>query len=180
MSLKCLIVNHNARLKKELFDFFSDYNPKLIEHYDFDPDYAETFDFVVLSGGPISITHEDEVPVEKEWLQKTNKPVFAVCLGHQIVGVAGGVPLLTFKKKKEGPFDADILGHKGILMYYNNNYIKEAPFGFKVLARDEYMIEAMEHKEKPIFTIQGHPEVSGELGRKIRDTFINKHVLNKN
>jgi GMP synthase (glutamine-hydrolysing) len=48
------------------------------------------------------------------------------------------------------------------------------PEGFELLASsDECINEAMQHKDKMIYGLQFHPEVSGNFGRVIIENFVN-------
>jgi GMP synthase (glutamine-hydrolysing) len=48
------------------------------------------------------------------------------------------------------------------------------PVGFELLASsDECINEAMQHKNKMIYGLQFHPEVSGNFGRVIIENFVN-------
>ena len=50
---------------------------------------------------------------------------------------------------------------------------KTPPFSFKVIAKTKNgMIQAIEHKEKNIFGVQFHPEISGKAGEKLLDNFL--------
>jgi carbamoyl-phosphate synthase small subunit len=97
-----------------------------------------------------------------------NKPVFGICLGNQLLGLASGAD--TYKLK---------YGHRShnqpvIQVDTNKAYITSQNHGFavdnKTLGNDwePYFInindntnEGMIHKRKPFFSTQFHPEASG-------------------
>ena len=177
--MNCLIVYHKSKFKHELMSFFQKYNPTLIDYTLFDPKIAEKFDFIVLSGGPVPISKDDEVIKEKKWLKKTNKPVLGICLGFEIVGVAFGNKLSKFEKYKLSASDIELFDQKGQLFYAHKYFFKQLNDQFNILSRNDVFIEAFEHKEKPFLCIQGHPEVSGHFGEKILNYFITSYVEEK-
>jgi carbamoyl-phosphate synthase small subunit len=115
-------------------------------------------------GDPAAVTYAIEATRE---LVDSNIPIFGICLGHQILGLAlGGI---TYKLK---------FGHRG-----GNQPVRDEPsravtitshnHGFAVtpgslpdevevthLNLNDGCIEGLRHKSKPIFSIQYHPEAS--------------------
>jgi GMP synthase-like glutamine amidotransferase len=169
-----LIINHETGYLRQLRRLFPEAD--VVFYRDFDPEHAERCDFIVLSGGPINISGPKDIAEEKRFLLRTSKPVFGVCLGHQILGVANGSALLQLERGREGFFDTSILGAAGKMFYSHGWHIKELPPGFSLLANDGEIITAMRHNTKPTFSVQGHPELSGEYGRKIREIFMETFV----
>ena len=174
--MKCLIIYHKTKYKEELLSLFSEYSPELIDCENFDPEYAEKFDFIVLSGGPIHISDEEDIKKEKDFIRKTNKPILGICLGLQIFGVTFGSKLLQLEKEREGLSDFELHGEKGRLYFAQGWLVKDEPAEFEVLRKNGEIIEAMRHKTKPFLAVQGHPEISGEYGEKIKKIFIDRYV----
>lgn len=174
--MKCLIVSHETSFEKELLNLFADYSPTLVNHADFKDVNTSKFDFFVLSGGPISISKNSELADEKRFIKTICKPIFGICLGHQLFGVVYGATLHNLGYRREGFFDFEFLGEKGRLFYTHEKFLKNVPKEFNVLKKEGCIIEVISHKTKPFFGIQGHPETSGEFGKRIRDIFIEKYV----
>ena len=132
---------------------------------------AETLKYkpagIFLSNGPGDPAALDYAARAVGELMKTGIPIFGICLGHQILGLAFGGK--TFKLK---------FGHRGA-----NQPVKDLEtgrveitaqnHGFAVdpasLPRDvtvnrinlnDQTVEGMRHKTKPIFCVQYHPEAS--------------------
>jgi len=132
---------------------------------------AETLKYkpagIFLSNGPGDPAALDYAARAVSELLKTGIPIFGICLGHQILGLAFGGK--TFKLK---------FGHRGA-----NQPVKDLEtgrveitaqnHGFAVdpasLPRDvtvnrinlnDQTVEGMRHKTKPIFCVQYHPEAS--------------------
>src|SRR5213078_4909648 len=86
------------------------------------------------------------------------KPMFGICLGHQIMGLAFGGK--TFKLK---------FGHHGgnqpvLDLQRNKVEITAQNHGFAVdpdsLNLNDKTVEGMEHRKLPAFCVQYHPEAS--------------------
>ncbi|NQU98743.1 gamma-glutamyl-gamma-aminobutyrate hydrolase family protein [Candidatus Woesearchaeota archaeon] len=176
--MRCLIVSHETAFENELLNLFADYSPVLVNHADFIDVNTVRFDFIVLSGGPIDIPKRSELTDEKKFIKTTDKPIFGICLGHQLFGVIFGATLYNLGYRREGFFNFELLGKKGRLFYTHEQFLKDAPKEFNVLKKEGDIIEVMSHKTKPFFGVQGHPEASGEFGEHIRDLFIERYVKN--
>jgi carbamoyl-phosphate synthase small subunit len=123
-------------------------------------------DGVFLSNGP---GDPDAVPYAKENVQKLigKKPVFGICLGHQIMGLAMGGK--TFKLK---------FGHRGAnhpvkhldtgqveITSQNHGFAvdpESLPSDVQVTHINLYdgTVEGLRHVSQPFFSVQYHPEAS--------------------
>lgn len=125
-------------------------------------------DGVFLSNGPgdPSATGEYATPVLKALMEK-NIPIFGICLGHQLLGIALG-----------GRTEKLHQGHRGANHPVKNLIngmveITSQNHGFAVVADSlppdvevthvslfDGTVEGLRHKTKPIFSVQYHPESS--------------------
>ncbi|MGQ9664749.1 MAG: glutamine-hydrolyzing carbamoyl-phosphate synthase small subunit [bacterium] len=127
-------------------------------------------DGIVISNGP----GDPEHPVLMNSTVKTIKglikkgyPIFGICLGHQLLGIAFG--LKTYKLK---------FGHRGCnhpvkCLWNNRIYITSQNHGYALKSSDKNKnivfdwvnlndgtVEGMRHCLLPIFSVQFHPEAS--------------------
>ena len=121
---------------------------------------------VFLSNGPgdPAATGKYAIPIIKKFIKK-NLPVFGICLGHQLLGLALGA-----KTKKMN------LGHRGANhpvknLIKGNVEITSQNHGFEIVKKSlpkniqithlslfDESIEGIKLKAKPIFSVQYHPE----------------------
>ena len=156
-------------IKKNILRYFSDFNCKVTivsctstadEVLKLQPDG------IFLSNGPgdPAATGKYAIPVIKEFI-KNNLPIFGICLGHQLLGLALGA-----KTKKMS------LGHRGANhpvknLNKGNVEITSQNHGFEITEQGlpktiqithkslfDNSIEGIKLKSKPVFSVQYHPE----------------------
>ncbi|WGI17294.1 GMP synthase subunit A [Methanonatronarchaeum sp. AMET-Sl] len=134
---------------------------------------------VILSGGP----DIEKTGNSRDILLSIDVPVLGICLGHQIIAKTFGGVVKPGSSGGYAEVDVEILnnnglfrdlGDKTVIWASHSDEVSEAPSGFKITARSKLCdVEAMAHKEKPIFGIQGHPEVAHTPeGEKILRNFL--------
>lgn len=116
-------------------------------------------------GDPAAVTYA--IQTAKELIEKFNKPVFGICLGHQILSLAAGAK--TYKLK---------FGHRGANQPIKNLETSKIEIashnhGFAVSAEElpneleithlninDNTVAGVKFKNKNIFSVQYHPEAS--------------------
>jgi len=180
--MKGVIINHNTDYLEGLTRLFSDCD--VINYENFDEVVVDNYDFIILSGGEINISGENDIIKEKEYLRKTNKPLLGICLGHQIIGLLYGSDLKYNKLKEFNDIDkgfkeTTILDTKLNLYYYHKCYIDNMSDEFTTIL-DDYrgvnFINLMENKNRKILGIQFHPEKSQEDGIFIKNYFYKNYL----
>ncbi len=144
-----------------------------------DPDaVVERADALVLSGGP-SIEDVGRTP---DYLD-CELPILGICLGHQIIarqmggeveaGDHGGYADVEIQvEEDDGLFEG--LPESFNAWASHADEVVELPDGFVATARSEVCeVEAMQHRDRPIYGVQFHPEVSQtEHGLDILENYV--------
>ena len=156
-------------IKKNILRYFSDFNCKvtIVSCKTSADDVLKLKpNGVFLSNGPgdPAATGKYAIPIIKEFI-RNNLPVFGICLGHQLLGLALGA-----KTKKMN------LGHRGANhpvknLVKGNVEITSQNHGFEIVKRGlpkniqvthqslfDNSIEGIKLKSKPVFSVQYHPE----------------------
>ena len=158
-------------VKKNILRYFSDFDCKVTVvscKTDADKIISLNPNGVFLSNGPgdPAATGKYAIQIIKKLIKK-NLPIFGICLGHQILGLALGAKT---KKMK--------LGHRGANHPVKNLIdgkveITSQNHGFEIVQRDlpknieithkslfDNSIEGIRLKNKPVFSVQYHPEAN--------------------
>ncbi len=120
-----------------------------------------------------------------EFLAGNRRPLLGICYGHQVLARAFGCPVTRDGQKHLGDEDiglkmADRLfsGFPGVFKMRESHEEIVARKGilekeFLVLAESPAgQVEAVVHREYPLYGVQFHPEKSGEIGLKVAGQFL--------
>ncbi|OGQ68020.1 MAG: carbamoyl phosphate synthase small subunit [Deltaproteobacteria bacterium RIFCSPLOWO2_12_55_13] len=123
-------------------------------------------DGIFLSNGP---GDPDAVPYAREIVRKLigKKPIFGICLGHQIMGLALGGKSYKLKFGHHGGNQPvmDLTTRKVEITTQNHGFALD-PDSLKGAAEvthlnlNDHTVEGLAHRELPIFSVQYHPESS--------------------
>jgi carbamoyl-phosphate synthase small subunit len=123
-------------------------------------------DGIFLSNGP---GDPDAVPYARENVRKLigKKPIFGICLGHQIMGLALGGKTYKLKFGHHGGNQPvmDLTTRKVEITAQNHGFAVDAD-SLKGAAEVTHLnlndntVEGLAHRELPIFSVQYHPESS--------------------
>lgn len=124
-------------------------------------------DGIFLSNGPGDPEVCDYAVAAVKELLACGKPIFGICLGHQLIGLALG------GKTKKMPFGhhganhpvQDLQTGRVIITSQNHGFEVDAdslPEGVKITHRSLFdgSLQGIELADRPIFSFQGHPEAS--------------------
>jgi carbamoyl-phosphate synthase small subunit len=127
----------------------------------------EDYDGILVSNGPGNPVHCVETIENLSKAMENDKPIFGICLGNQLMALASGAK--TYKLK---------YGHRShnqpvILANSNKAYITSQNHGFAIdqqtlpsdweplfINLNDGTNEGIQHKSKPFFSVQFHPEAS--------------------
>ncbi len=127
---------------------------------------VDEFDGIMLSNGP---GNPEDCEVEIETIKKlynSNKPIFGICLGHQLMGLATGAKTAKLKYGHRGPNHPvkDLeTGRVYITSQNHGYYIVEDSINSEIaevshINLNDGTVEGLKYKNKNIMTVQFHPE----------------------
>ncbi|UFU00966.1 carbamoyl phosphate synthase small subunit [Radiobacillus kanasensis] len=124
-------------------------------------------DGVVLSNGP---GDPKDVPEAIEMIQSIMNriPIFGICLGHQLLALAGGANTTKLKFGHRGSNHPvkDLLLNKTFMTSQNHGYavtkesLEQTDLMLTQIALNDETVEGIQHKTYPSFSVQYHPESS--------------------
>lgn len=124
------------------------------------------YDGIMLSNGPGDPAENVEIIENLKTLIASGKPIFGICLGHQLLSLAVGAKTEKLKYGHRGvnhpvkELDAD----RTYITSQNHGYAvvgDSVPEGVRVthVNMNDNTVEGIELIGKPVFTVQYHPEV---------------------
>ena len=129
-------------------------------------------------------------------IREASQPILGVCGGHQQMALAFGASVGLMgrvepgdvyegAKRERGFFEVET-NRRGILRglperitvwHSHFDEVKDLPPGFEATASNQTCsIQAMQHKERPVFGVQFHPELFDDAhpdGRQVIENFLN-------
>jgi len=124
---------------------------------------------LIFSGGPASV-YEQKAPQCDPALLEMGLPVLGICYGMQVTCRLLGAKVDTAQAREYGRSKLEIVSPEGLLAHIPSNtnvwmshgdMAQSLPKSFIPLAKtDNCPIAAIRHKDRPIFGVQFHPEVT--------------------
>ena len=124
-------------------------------------------DGIFLSNGPGDPKDVPEVIAEvKKLIGK--KPMFGICLGHQLISLALGADTYKLKFGHRGSNQPvkDLRNGRVYISSQNHGYaveeasLKDLPLEVTHINVNDGTVEGMQHTSLPLFSVQYHPEAS--------------------
>jgi len=165
-----LIINHDTKYICDVMNLFKGCD--VMNHINFNPERAEEYDYIVLSGGPGDPRAGRER--EKEWIKNTNKPILGICLGFQMICLAYGENMIELPRFRKLNENLTFVGENYNMAYNHSYYFDKVPSDFYGEVKNG-LLTYIKHKSKPVLAFQGHPEITKD-GSKMKDFFIEKIV----
>ena len=139
---------------------------------------------IVISPGPCT---PNEAGISIELIKKSFVPILGVCLGHQAIGAAFGGNIIKAPEIFHGKLSKVEHNQKKIfngidspysVVRYHSLIIEKDSLPNEleitgVLEDNPEVIMAIEHKEKPIYGVQFHPEsIETNFGMRLIENFL--------
>ena len=126
------------------------------------------FDGVMLSNGPGDPADNVEIIKEVRALYESDLPIFAVCLGHQLLALATGAKThkMVFGHRGGNHPVKDLEAGRCFITSQNHGYVVDADTVDPVVAQVSHVnvndntVEGLKYKRPNCFTVQFHPEAS--------------------
>src|ERR1035437_823535 len=168
--MRGLLINHHSKYYDDLSILFND-NCDIVSYTHFNIDHAKQYDYFILSGGEINISKEEDIAFEKLFLKTCNKPIFGVCLGMQILSIIAGEKLNELANgRRIGTEPFTFSEEVGELQYNHGWFINSIPNGYECIIGDDNILRCIYNDR--VLAFQGHPELSGEFGLKLKEYFF--------
>ncbi len=139
---------------------------------------------IIISGAPILLTEVDPAPYLQQFafLHDIEVPVLGICFGHQIIGMMHGAAVERCGEDRaaqtiEQLIDSSLFQHIASPAQFMEDHCEAItlPQGFLRLASSAVCeVEAMKHPYQPIYGVQFHPEVSGDVGAQLIRNFCER------
>ncbi|NJR50237.1 MAG: glutamine-hydrolyzing carbamoyl-phosphate synthase small subunit [Leptolyngbyaceae cyanobacterium CSU_1_3] len=123
-------------------------------------------DGIFLSNGPGDPAANTEGIATTKALLSANKPVFGICMGHQILGLSLGAETFKLKFGHRGLNQPAGLRQKIEITSQNHGFalaadsLPEASVEVTHLNLNDRTVAGLRHKTLPLFSVQYHPEAS--------------------
>ena len=139
---------------------------------------------IILSGGPASV-YEEQAPVCNKKIFELGIPILGICYGAQLIAQFSGGKVIKTSQAEYGRINV-VLDNREDIFYgipanatcwmSHQDLIENIPPNFEVIAQSENTkVAAMVNREKKIYGIQFHPEVTHTpLGKEIFKNFLYK------
>ena len=121
-----------------------------------------------------------------DFLKNSSLPILGICGGHQVIARAFGVPVAPMGSHELGYTAVELLDNDPILkglsspitvFNWHHEEAKEMPADFDLLGSSKQCpIQIFRHREKKIYGVQFHPELSGRKkdSRKLLINFLTR------
>jgi len=179
-----VIINCGSSKTPYIQDMVEEFDDtKVVGLFDFNYEEHATADGFIISGAPILITEKDPAPYLERftWLKTTDKPVLGICFGHQMLALT--YDSLANRQREDRDLqtieiiaDCPLFERLPEEIEFMEDHCESVsiPLDFiHVGVSDACINEAMMHKEKQLFGVQFHPEVSGNNGVILFENFVN-------
>lgn len=172
-----LIIDNGTKLLTNLEELFDGFEYDIVSLFDIRQISLDKYNAIVLSGGhsfPI-IGNDDKLSEEIAIIKDSNKPIFGICFGFELIAHIFGSKLVRLPEKEKGLNTLEIIVKDPIFnnisklrVYEGHKWVvEEVGDALLALAKSNDGIETVRHRELPIYGVQFHPEMSRDTCGKI-------------
>ena len=158
------------------------YESKVIKLDEIEDSVFTSFSGIVISGAPTLLTqvNQQEYFDKFSFIKSIEIPVLGICLGHQIIGLLHGSKIQA-EQMIDKMEQIEILQENNLFNGIQNlaefreehSEFISLPENFVLHAKSESCDnESMKHKDKNLYSVQFHPEVSGDNGKQLFNNFL--------
>ena len=143
---------------------------------------GENIKGIILSGSPYSVVEGCYPTLDEDFLKETTIPILGICYGSQLLAKVYGEDVTEGEDREFGRHTIDILDNNALLknimpniaVWMSHNDTISSEKNIHVLAKTSNdVIAIFKVKEKNIYGLQYHPEVSHTLfGRCVFNNFL--------
>jgi GMP synthase (glutamine-hydrolysing) len=136
---------------------------------------------IILSGGPNSV-YDLNSPKLHPSILELNLPILGICYGMQILIKTFGGKVVKGEVREYGRNKINIINDSSLtcgmsktssVWMSHSDHTEEMPESFELLAKSDYAIAIVKHKNKDIYGVQFHPEVTHTFeGEKLLNNFV--------
>ena len=139
---------------------------------------------IIISPGPCT---PSEAGISIDLIKRSSAPLLGVCLGHQAIGAAFGGNVIKAPDIYHGKTSNVIHNKSGVFNGINSPYkvvryhsliVEKSSLPNELLVTatledNDEVIMALEHKTRPIYGVQFHPEsIDTDNGKKLIENFL--------
>lgn len=187
--MKILLIDHNDSFTYNILELlrkFKKVSVKIVSYSDLDSNKLPDFDKIILSPGPAL---PSDYPKSKALIKKfyLDKPIFGICLGHQIINDFFGNELFNLNEVKHGVIEEIIVNNQSVLYQQSEPNIQVGLYHSWAVKKDNFnnklkitatnkngIIMSVQHQKLPIFGVQYHVEsFLTPQGKTIMENFLN-------
>lgn len=186
--MKIVLIDHNDSFTYNIIELlrkFKNVDVQVINYQIIDLKKITEFDKIILSPGPGLPTDYPKTNALIEQFYR-KKPIFGICLGHQMLSEFFGLKMYNLAEVKHGVSEQIIVDDKSLLYRNISNEIRVGLYhswavkqvnnnrNIQITAwNKDQVIMSIEHKKLPIFGTQYHVEsFLTPMGEKIMKNFI--------
>lgn len=165
---------------ESLVDNYVDY--EVMPIFNISQNDLENFNGVLISGAPVLMSESDPTPylLMTDWIKSIEIPILGICFGHQLIGLHFGASVHRMKEDRDWQMievfqDCPLTQRlpSEFEMMEDHCETISIPPGFELIGSSDACInEIMMHRERPIYGVQFHPEVSGNYGAVLIESFV--------